>query len=716
MTQNRKPKLAVARGLSTKLASLMLIALVAVAAIGTDLGLFADTTYTITTTLDAYVSSNLTLSETVGEGGGKIFVFTPTTDRLVSGITITSDTNTTINLTPASGDVSVGDGFRAQTAVAPNSAVTLTLTGVKSNLTVAVTTKQRPIDSHTVTIQGTPYITYNGAGVQTVSHNGNKEYLFSPHYTKRIERFDIYNGISTSAVYVDGGLYSPDGVYSASALSKVDGTVELELTNITKSLVITPILVDRDYPYPLQPSYPNTDSNTSSVTDKTSHTITKVQTLPYNRKIAEVTVRAISSQYVIDTISLRDGSGETTTIYRNDGEFYFGGDRQEIKWGTTDGKEYARFEIEYEKWLTINSKAVKDIDYTHSPSLNNHFYKMTKHEHNGTKIHFSDRSPIRANEMTGIKVHAKNKDSIISEVRVRVGKESFVIGRGDEYFYLADVKYPVVWTTEKGVETLQTALRAHGAIEVSSYGDSANNKPSLDAISHTDKGNTNKKPPRLHAYINGRSNTVFAPLSNVTRAEAIKMLNKAFIPQLKNLNGYSSLEQFKDVPLHFWGAGDINYAMTQGYANVLPRLYSNKHKIATTRTLDESIRTSDTIEVFKPNAAITRAEFISLLLTYAKESIGSYSVDDMMYYDIPREHWAYNYIVEGTKRGIIEGYGGYFNPSKPILRAEAVAMINRAIDRPVRGLKGMYKMNFVDVVTSDWWYEDVLSAITNLKK
>lgn len=69
-------------------------------------------------------------------------------------------------------------------------------------------------------------------------------------------------------------------------------------------------------------------------------------------------------------------------------------------------------------------------------------------------------------------------------------------------------------------------------------------------------------------------------------------------------------------------------------------------------------------------------------------------------------NWAYDQIVYLVDEGIIEGYAdGTFKPADPISRAEFIAMVNRAC-----GYTETTKIEYVDVITGDWFYEDIAKA------
>jgi len=78
---------------------------------------------------------------------------------------------------------------------------------------------------------------------------------------------------------------------------------------------------------------------------------------------------------------------------------------------------------------------------------------------------------------------------------------------------------------------------------------------------------------------------------------------------------------------------------------------------------------------FRPEAQVTRAQFIKMLFFNKK----MYS-NDVVFEDIPYEHWSFRYIQEAIDKGVVkpEEYRGLlFEPDKPLTRAEMASFIAR---------------------------------------
>ncbi len=69
-------------------------------------------------------------------------------------------------------------------------------------------------------------------------------------------------------------------------------------------------------------------------------------------------------------------------------------------------------------------------------------------------------------------------------------------------------------------------------------------------------------------------------------------------------------------------------------------------------------------------------------------------------------HWAQKQINNWVNRGTVSGYqDGTFKPDAPITRAEFVALVNK-----VYRYQAVYDVDYTDVSSSDWYYEDFRKA------
>lgn len=152
--------------------------------------------------------------------------------------------------------------------------------------------------------------------------------------------------------------------------------------------------------------------------------------------------------------------------------------------------------------------------------------------------------------------------------------------------------------------------------------------------------------------ISGYPDGTFKPQSNVSRAEMVKLINKAFGLQS------GSAGSFSDVPSSYWGYSEIQIAAANGYVS------------------------GDSSGLFRPNSPLTRAEAAVMLSKIKKldttQSYNNYSDNG----SIP--NWAKPHISACALSGVMGGYpDGSFGPTKNLTRAEAVVAIDKALNANV---------------------------------
>lgn len=186
------------------------------------------------------------------------------------------------------------------------------------------------------------------------------------------------------------------------------------------------------------------------------------------------------------------------------------------------------------------------------------------------------------------------------------------------------------------------------------------------------------------AYIAGFPDGTFKPGKEVTRAEAVRMFvklvnNGAELPK-------NPTTSFKDAN-NAWYSDEINYAVAKGFI----KGYSDG--------------------TFKPNQAITRAEFAQMISAFVKNGYpGTGSFKDV------KGHWASDAIsaLYGNKN--IKGYGdGTFKPDQKLTRAEAVTILNSVFGRNTKSnsfanVSEAGLRRFSDVSKSHWAYYEILDA------
>lgn len=183
------------------------------------------------------------------------------------------------------------------------------------------------------------------------------------------------------------------------------------------------------------------------------------------------------------------------------------------------------------------------------------------------------------------------------------------------------------------------------------------------------------------AYIKGYANGMFRPQAGITRAEAAQL----FYNLLQNREW--ERKSFSDVPETQW------YAEPVGTMAALGVLQGYKDG------------------TFQPNREITRAEFVKMAV--ACDTIGA---GENPFSDVSASSWAAPYVATAAAKGWISGYkDGTFHPEETITRDQAVAILNKMLDRsPDADVKSRSDVkNFYDVYPTNWAYGDIVEASTS---
>ena len=199
----------------------------------------------------------------------------------------------------------------------------------------------------------------------------------------------------------------------------------------------------------------------------------------------------------------------------------------------------------------------------------------------------------------------------------------------------------------------------------------------------------NETAPKLNtrdhfAYVQGYPDGTVKPAGSITRAEVAAILFRLMDVDSRSLY-YSTASGFRDVDSTKWYN---TYVATLNNAGVI---------------------TDSRTGYFRPNDAITRAEFAAMLAQFAEKKSAA-----IYFSDVSAGYWAANAIALTANLGWINGYpDGTFGPDKTVTRAELMAMVNRATGRAPEStsalLSGMktWKDN---ADTARWYYLDVQEA------
>lgn len=181
------------------------------------------------------------------------------------------------------------------------------------------------------------------------------------------------------------------------------------------------------------------------------------------------------------------------------------------------------------------------------------------------------------------------------------------------------------------------------------------------------------------AYITGSEN-VFAPNENLTRAQTAQMLYRLLsktVPITKT---------FTDVPDGIWYADAAN---TLGSLGVL--------------------RPGKT--TFQPDDEVTRAEFVRCVAQFFP-----LREDAEQFADVPADSPDGPYLLSARAWGWLAGFeDGTVRPEQPVTRAEAVALLNRALGRsPDKDyIDRAHPVFYWDISPDNWYYYDVVEASTS---
>ena len=187
-----------------------------------------------------------------------------------------------------------------------------------------------------------------------------------------------------------------------------------------------------------------------------------------------------------------------------------------------------------------------------------------------------------------------------------------------------------------------------------------------------------------YAYIVGYPDSTVRPQNGITRAEVAIIFFRLLTDETRTANA-TKTNKYADVSSDKWYNQAVSTLSAMG------------------------IIKGDSRGNFNPNAPITRAEFAAIAARFDKtEDVAAASFGDVA------THWAKPEISVAANNGWINGYtDGTFHPDSRITRAEAMAMINRVLQRLPESkadlLDGMIQWSD-NADTSKWYYLAVQEA------
>lgn len=145
---------------------------------------------------------------------------------------------------------------------------------------------------------------------------------------------------------------------------------------------------------------------------------------------------------------------------------------------------------------------------------------------------------------------------------------------------------------------------------------------------------------------------------------------------------------FTDVSGHWaWTNGQIPYLVEKGVIN--------------------GYKESNGTNTFRPEVAVTRAEFIKML----DETFGLTKEAAIDFSDVKSSDWFYKYYLRAKAQGYLLNYGSKANPDGYITREEATALLVRYLDLPKN--QKASTSTFTDYSKVTYFYKDyVLMAVS----
>lgn len=87
--------------------------------------------------------------------------------------------------------------------------------------------------------------------------------------------------------------------------------------------------------------------------------------------------------------------------------------------------------------------------------------------------------------------------------------------------------------------------------------------------------------------------------------------------------------------------------------------------------------------MFKPNRKVSRAEMATMVVKGYNLDVTS-NCDNLTFTDVPKNHWAHDYISKGVAENMIKGKGNNkFHPSENISRTEALTIMSKGLSCPM---------------------------------
>ena len=186
------------------------------------------------------------------------------------------------------------------------------------------------------------------------------------------------------------------------------------------------------------------------------------------------------------------------------------------------------------------------------------------------------------------------------------------------------------------------------------------------------------------AYIKGYKDGTVRPMAPATRAEAATIFYRLMDGQSRN-KYWTDENKFHDVASSAWYNSAVstvsNAKIIKGYGK----------------------------GIFKPDAPVTRAEFVTMLIRFFGVPLDETATHPFT--DVAEGSWAEPYIAAAYAKGWVKGSAKQLRPDDLITRAEVVIMVNRAAERAPHKDHLLPDMKeWSDNLPGTWYYESIQEA------
>ena len=188
------------------------------------------------------------------------------------------------------------------------------------------------------------------------------------------------------------------------------------------------------------------------------------------------------------------------------------------------------------------------------------------------------------------------------------------------------------------------------------------------------------------AYIVGYGNGEVRPQNNITRAEVATIFFRLLTDDVRDEN-LTKTNRYSDVTRADWYNTAVSTLSSMGIITGYPD------------------------GTFRPNAAITRAEFAAIAARFDNDGDKTAA----KFSDIAT-HWAKDEISIAYNNGWINGYpDGTFGPQRDITRAETMTLVNRVLNRLPETEEDLLPnmVTWTDNADKNAWYYLAVQEATN---